>query len=170
MGTLAMCMMTLMGLSMGLLGLVFYLKHLGIENDFINFLPVIGLCIYCFCFGAGASPPLWVFVGELMPPEYKVLSGIVTFFASVCLLIVTTTFPLLLTHLAPHGTYWVYASIALLSNIFYYYFVPETKGKSLLEIQQNFAGKKKNRIEKKRSIMNLFSHLSNLFCLYSIEN
>ena len=50
---LAMCMMTLMGLSMGLLGLVFYLKDQGIENNFINFLPVIGLCIYCFCFGAG---------------------------------------------------------------------------------------------------------------------
>ena len=91
----------------------------------------------------GAGPLMWVFVGELLPAEYKVLSGVITFLASGVIFTVTNLFPVLVTHLAPHGAYWVFASVALLSNIFYYFFVPETKGRSLLEIQQHFLGNKK---------------------------
>ena len=81
---------------------------------------------------------MWVFVGELVPPEYKVLSGIITFLATVFLFIVANLFPLFLEILSPHGTYWFFASVAMISNVFYYFCVPETKGKSLLEIQKTF--------------------------------
>ena len=40
--------------------------------------------------------------------------------------------------LGQHGTYWLLGSIALCSNVFFYFFVPETKGKSYVEIQQKF--------------------------------
>ena len=36
------------------------------------------------------------------------------------------------------GTYWLLGSIALSSNVFFYFFVPETKGKTFVEIQQCF--------------------------------
>ena len=35
-------------------------------------LPVICLLIYMFGFGAGSGPLQWVFMGELLPPDYKV--------------------------------------------------------------------------------------------------
>ena len=47
-------------------------------------------------------------------------------------------FPTLLHLLGSEGTYWLFGSIAMASNIFYYFFMPETKGKSFLEMQQYF--------------------------------
>lgn len=88
------------------------------------------------------GPLLWVFLGELLPQEYKVLSGVLTFLLQFNNFIIPTIFPYLLVLLQPYGTYWLFASIALSSNVFYYFFVPETKGKSLLEIQQRFVDKK----------------------------
>lgn len=40
--------------------------------------------------------------------------------------------------LGQHGTYWLLGSIALSSNVLFYFFVPETKGKTYVEIQQTF--------------------------------
>ena len=51
---------------------------------------------------------------------------------------ITKIFPMLQLLLGQHGTYWLMGSIALSSNAFFYFFVPETKGKSVLEIQQHF--------------------------------
>ena len=50
----------------------------------------------------------------------------------------TKIFPSLLNLLSPAGTYWLLASIAASSNIFYAFFMPETKGKSPLEVKQIF--------------------------------
>ena len=88
------------------------------------------------------GPLLWVFLGELLPQEYKVLSGVLTFLLQFNNFIIPTIFPHLLVLLQPYGTYWLFATIALSSNGFFYFFVPETKGKSLLEIQQRFLEKK----------------------------
>ena len=87
---------------------------------------------------AGTSPLMWVFVGELLPPEYQVLAGLATGLTVISIFIVTKTFPILVQALGSHGTFWVFAAIAMSSNVFYYLFVPETKGKSLLEIKKNF--------------------------------
>ena len=85
-----------------------------------------------------------MFVGELLPPEYKVLSGVITFFLQTLVFTISVVFPRMLKTLTPYGTYWLFSSIALSSNVFYFFFVPETKGKSLLEIQQKFLKTRKN--------------------------
>ena len=38
-------------------------------------------------------------------------------------------FPSLVSGLGQHGTYWLFAAVAASSNIFFYFCVPETKGK-----------------------------------------
>ena len=104
----------------------------------------------------GASPLQWVFVGELLPPEYKVLAGVATglmvmsgkygsyIFKTISVLLfmsvflTTKMFPLLVVMLGPHGTFWLFGGVAMAANAFYFFFMPETKGKSLLEIQSNF--------------------------------
>ena len=50
---LAMMMMTLMSISLFLLGLVFYLKQNNVKSEILNGLPVACLCLYQFCFGGG---------------------------------------------------------------------------------------------------------------------
>ena len=83
----------------------------------------------------------WVFVGELLPPEYKVLSGIITSFASVSIFGTTKLFPTLLDVMSGYGVYWLFAGIAFSANILYHFFIPETKGKTMLEIRQEFEKK-----------------------------
>ena len=82
-----------------------------------------------------------MFLAELLPPEYKVLSGVITSLASLAIFIVTKMFPSLLHLMGPHGTYWLFGAIAMASNLFYYFLVPETKGKSFMEMQQHFKNK-----------------------------
>ena len=83
---------------------------------------------------AGVGPLQWVFVGELMPPEYKVLAGLTV----IAVFVLVKTFHLLLLVAGPHGTFWMFAAVAMTANIFLYYLMPETKGKSLLEIKERF--------------------------------
>jgi len=40
--------------------------------------------------------------------------------------------------LGQHGTYWLLGSISLSSNAFFFFFVPESKGKSYVEMQLIF--------------------------------
>ena len=45
------------------------------------------------------------------------------------LIITLQVFPSLVSGLGQHGTYWLFAAVAASSNIFFYFCVPETKGK-----------------------------------------
>ena len=85
---------------------------------------MIQLCytkIHIYDFVAGASPLQFVFLAELLPPEYNVLSGVITSLAYVTIFIVTKIFPTLLNLMGPHGTYWLFAAIAMSSNFFFYH-------------------------------------------------
>ena len=135
---LSMAMMTLMSASMAVLGVAVYLKTSPSSSPLLDIIPVISVTVYMFCFGAGAAPLQWVFLGELLPREYKVLAGVIMFLANLAIFIVTKSFPALLAGLYPHGTYWLFAGIGLTSNIFYFFFMPETKGMTAAEIKQIF--------------------------------
>jgi len=56
--------------------------------------------------------------------------------------VLTYTFPLLNLMLKASGTFWLYGFICLLGFWFIYRKLPETKGKSLEQIEIEFAGKK----------------------------
>ena len=47
----------------------------------------------------------------------------------VSIITVQKVFPSLVSGLGQHGTYWLFAAVAASSNIFFYFCVPETKGK-----------------------------------------
>lgn len=48
------------------------------------------------------------------------------------------------TNLGHWGVFWIYAANCVLGTIFVYFILPETKGKSLAEIESHFANKSKN--------------------------
>lgn len=134
-----------MSVSMAVLGTVLYLKSTGESSPLLRGLPIACVIMYMFSFCAGVGPLQWVWQGELMPPEYKVLSGLVVAFWSLVVFVVTKVFPSLLLCLEPHGTYWVFSGICALCLIFYLTVMPETKGMSARQIQIMF-GKNKEKI------------------------
>jgi hypothetical protein len=54
---------------------------------------------------------------------------------------VVKTFPLIQHIASNHGSFWIYGSISLLGTIFFYLYLPETKGRTLQEIEDYFSGR-----------------------------
>ena len=135
---LSMVTMSLMSVSMTLLGLSLYLKTFSVSSPVLDVVTVSSVTAYMFCFGAGPGPLQWVFLGELLARDYKVLSGVITSLGYIAIFLLTKLFPTLLHTLSPHGTYWLFALVCLSSNLFYYFFMPETRGKTVVEIKQIF--------------------------------
>ena len=135
--THVMISMNMMLLSMVVLGGVIYMKELGFDHEALRILPILCVTLYMFSYGGGAGALMWVFMGELLPPEYKVLSGVIMCVFTLEMFLVTKIFPTLLA-LLPYGTYWLFAAITLASNIFYATLMPETSGLSMLEIKKLF--------------------------------
>ena len=54
---------------------------------------------------------------------------------------VTKIFPTLLLLTRPYVIYWIFAGIALSSNLFYWFFMPESRGKTPLEVKNMFLHK-----------------------------
>lgn len=113
-----------------LLGSVLYFKLQGIA---VLLLVLIAIAIYAM----SLAPIIWVILSEIFPNRIRgAAMALATFALWVACFILTYTFPLLNASLGASGTFWVYAGICLINFVFILYKLPETKGKSLEEIEK----------------------------------
>ena len=84
------------------------------------------------------APVTWVLISEIFPNRIRgaAISVAVSALWIACF-ILTYTFPLLNSALGPALTFWLYATICATGTLFIFWFVPETKGKSLEQIEQS---------------------------------
>jgi len=86
----------------------------------------------------------WVMIGEVYPTQVRgIIGGMTTCCAHFCVFLVVKTFPLLQVLISKHGVFWLYGAISLTGTLFFFYFLPETKGRSLQEIEDYFSGRTK---------------------------
>jgi SP family sugar porter-like MFS transporter len=92
------------------------------------------------CYAMTLAPVTWVILSEIFPNRIRGLAMSVATFAlwSACF-ILTYTFPLLNQLLKASGTFWLYGLICVLGFWFIFKKLPETKGKSLEEIEHETA-------------------------------
>ncbi|MFI3286019.1 MAG: sugar porter family MFS transporter [Rikenellaceae bacterium] len=89
------------------------------------------------CYAMSLAPIMWVVISEIFPTAVRgVAMSIATFALWLASFILTYTFPLLNNALGAAGTFWIYGLICLLGFLFVFRFVPETKNKSLEEIER----------------------------------
>jgi len=113
-----------------LLGSAFYFQIKGIA---VLTLVVIAIGIYAM----SLAPIVWVILSEIFPNRVRgAAMALATFALWIACFILTFTFPLLNKGLGAAGTFWVYAGICLLGFLFIIIKLPETKGKSLEEIEK----------------------------------
>jgi hypothetical protein len=67
------------------------------------------------------------------------LGAIVSSFNLLMTLLVLKFFPNITTAFGFHGLFWIYAVISLFGSTFSFFFIPETKGKSLKDIESHFS-------------------------------
>ncbi|XP_064545466.1 facilitated trehalose transporter Tret1-2 homolog isoform X1 [Drosophila montana] len=131
-----------MALSTTAIGVYFFLKERNedsVEN--LGWLPVASLCIFMIMFSIGYGPVPWLMMGELFATDIKGFAGSIAGTTNwVLAFVVTKTFKNLNDGLGSGGTFWLFAGVTVVGVIFVFFAVPETKGKSLNEIQQELAG------------------------------
>jgi MFS family permease len=83
------------------------------------------------------APVTWVVISEIFPNRIRgaAMSAAVTALWIACF-ILTYTFPLLNAKLGPAGTFWLYAVICVGGFAFICFKLPETKGKTLEQIEK----------------------------------
>lgn len=99
--------------------------------------PVLVLVLAAIgCYGMSLAPVTWVVISEIFPNRNRgaAMSVAVTALWIACF-ILTYTFPMLNAKLGPSGTFWLYAVICVLGFIFILVRLPETKGRTLEEIE-----------------------------------
>jgi sugar porter (SP) family MFS transporter len=91
------------------------------------------------CYAMSLAPATWVVISEIFPNRLRgsAVSVAVTALWSACFLL-TYTFPLLNAKLGAAGTFWTYAAICVGGALFLFLRLPETKGKTLEEIETGF--------------------------------
>jgi MFS family permease len=87
-------------------------------------------------YGLTLAPITWVVLSEIFPNSIRgTAMAIATTALWVACFILTYTFPILNKLLHASGTFWLYAFICMTGFLFIMKKLPETKGKSLEEIE-----------------------------------
>jgi len=88
------------------------------------------------CYAMSLAPATWVVIAEIFPNRIRssAMSIAVSALWSACFLL-TYTFPILNASLGAAGTFWTYATVCLVGMLFLWILLPETKGKTLEEIE-----------------------------------
>ena len=114
-------------------------------------LVLIFILLYVASFAVSLGPVVWVIMSEIFPNRIR---GKATAIASMVLwtadYIVSQTFPPMLGFAGPAVTFWIFGFMSLLTFFFTWRLVPETKGKSLEEIEALWSSRKASNRKKSK--------------------
>jgi sugar porter (SP) family MFS transporter len=117
-----------------LLGIFFYSPSL---QDSAPHLGLAALILYIAGFAIGLGPVFWLMISEIYPlairPAAMSLATVTNWTFNFA---VSFTFLTLVGGLGKSGAFWLYAGFGILAILFFWKFVPETKDRTLEEIEQ----------------------------------
>ena len=105
---------------------------------------LIAILAFIGAFAMALGPIPWILCSEIFPTRVRGRAmSVATFTIWTSCYIVAQTFPMLNDSKAvgPAFTFWIYAACSLAALVFVFFMVPETKGRSLEEIEARFAGR-----------------------------
>lgn len=126
---------SVMTICLAVIGIAFHTGHT------TGSLVLIFILIYVAAFAVSLGPVVWVVLSEIFPNRVR---GKATAIASMALWIadyvVSQSFPPMLDSAGPAVTFWIFGAMSLITFLFTMRVVPETKGKSLEEIEASWNG------------------------------
>nr|XP_012151512.1 PREDICTED: facilitated trehalose transporter Tret1-like isoform X1 [Megachile rotundata] len=122
-------------------GTFFYVKELGSDVSAYGWIPLMSLIVYVIGFSLGFGPIPWLMMGEILPVKIRgSAASVATAFNWTCTFVVTKTYEDMVWLMGAHGAFWLFGTIVLIGFIFVIACVPETRGRSLEEIEKRFTG------------------------------
>lgn len=123
------------------LGSYCYVKDIGVDVDNYGWLPLACLVIYVLGFSVGFGPIPWLMLGEILPSQIRApAASLATSLNWTCAFIVTKSFTSISYALNMYGAMWLFTVICVFGLFFVIFFVPETQGKTLDEIEKKLTG------------------------------
>ena len=99
---------------------------------------LIGILGFIACFAFSLGPVMWVLLSEMFPLKFKGLAiGVIAFVNSLISSLVQLVFPWELSNLGNALTFFIFGFIAAVGFLILLKVLPETKGQSLEELEQN---------------------------------
>jgi sugar porter (SP) family MFS transporter len=130
------------GMVVALLVLGVYFTSSTLQGQ-VPYLALIALLLFIASFAVGLGPVFWLMISEIFPIGVRSaamsVSTVVNWGANF---LVAATFLSLSAAITRQGTFYLYALIALVAFVFFARKVPETKGRSLEDIQQELTGER----------------------------
>lgn len=149
---LTMGSMFMVSISLMLIGCAFYFTQsararLASEphNDENNIPPALWVifatvCMYLLCFASGMGCTPWTICSEIYPMSIRGLATSITTSSNwTCNLLMSMTFLTLTTALTKHGAFFLYAVVSFGFVVFFYIYLPETRGVPLEDTPQLFS-------------------------------
>ena len=126
-----------MTVSLFALGASFYFKNtLGLDLKWVS---VVSIVTFIACFAFSLGPIAWILISEIMPLKIRgTAMSIATMSNFAFNFIVALIFPTLLETIGEAYTFWIFGFVGIFSLFYTYYYIPETKGRSLEQIEQNW--------------------------------
>jgi SP family arabinose:H+ symporter-like MFS transporter len=120
-----------MAVSLFVLAAAFYFKI------FDGYLVLCFILLYIGSFAASLGPVTWVFISEIFPNRLRseAMSVAIVILWAACF-VVSLTFPYMLNVLGGGAAFFVFGIMCILYLIFIVMKVPETKGRSLEELEK----------------------------------
>ncbi|KAM3959900.1 facilitated trehalose transporter Tret1 [Aphomia sociella] len=106
-----------------------------------QYIPITLIAVYMFSLTIGVSSIPFAISGEIFPLEYRGLAGGLSVIAlSLNFFIAVKCFPVLTHSIGLPFTYYFYGGMVMISLILLYFYLPETKDRTLQEIEDNLRG------------------------------
>ena len=101
---------------------------------------VLGLLVYTGSFAIGLGPVFWLLIAEIYPLTIRGAAMSVASMANwAANFVVTVTFLTLLNAIGGVGVFFLYGFLTLVALAYFWRKVPETKGRSLQQIERDLA-------------------------------
>ena len=99
---------------------------------------ILAIVLFCVaCFAVGLGPGVWVLLSELFPTRIRGRAmSVATISLWLACVALTFTFLSLVKAITVSGAFWVYAAMCIFTFVFVWRVTPETKGKTLEEIER----------------------------------
>ncbi|XP_044271366.1 facilitated trehalose transporter Tret1 [Tribolium madens] len=108
-------------------------------SDSGGYFPALCVLLYVATNTVGFMILPGVMLGELFPAKVRGLAGGLTFMIFNFVLFATAkAFPVMKNGVGVHGVFWIFGGTALVASVFLYFMLPETKGKTLSQIEDYF--------------------------------
>jgi len=126
-------------LALAALGTFFYMKNFHEELIIdLGWVPLASFMLFVVGFSLGFGPVPWLMMGEIFPAKIRgSAAATATAFNWACTFLVTKLFPEVVGSFGAHTAFFGFGAICICGLFFIIFYVPETQGQSLEDIERN---------------------------------